>query len=101
MTDVYDAMRTVLFGSMATLGSLLTIWATAYNPKGAMLLPGPRSRGTKLITAGPYRWLKHPMYIGEWLMITGFAGVDSVWTAIAVGLLAELMLREWARKDEE
>jgi len=46
--------------------------------------------------------MDHPMYVGEWLAVVGMAGMAAgVWNAMAVGLVAELLLREWAMREEE
>jgi protein-S-isoprenylcysteine O-methyltransferase Ste14 len=45
--------------------------------------------------------MKHPMYLGEWMAAVGMAGLAAgFWNAAAVGLVAELLLREWAIREE-
>lgn len=93
-------MFEIVSGTVAFVGFALASWATYHNPKGAVHPPGRRPWGQGVISSGPYRWLRHPMYIGNWMLIAGFAGMAAgPLNAIAVGLLAELLMREWAMRD--
>jgi protein-S-isoprenylcysteine O-methyltransferase Ste14 len=82
------------------LGGALIAWAVAtmklrhVNP-----LPRPR-RDTRLVTHGPYRWIRHPMYAAV-LMITLALVVDSpslprllVWVVLLVDLLLKIRHEE-------
>ena len=103
---------TWFFGVTAAAGWVLLTWACIVNPVGAQRGPEPLGwiyghRGTvplftRRTRLGPYRWMDHPMYVGEWLAVVGMAGMAAgVWNAMAVGLVAELLLREWAMREEE
>jgi protein-S-isoprenylcysteine O-methyltransferase Ste14 len=52
-----------LFASSAvvTLGTLWTIWSLAFLGRCFGLFPEARG----LVTRGPYRWVRHPVYVGE------------------------------------
>jgi len=94
-------MVRTFFIVMTVCGIVLSTWATFYNPDGANRTPGPRPWGVKKIITGPYRFMKHPMYLGNTLAITGLAGIAAGWVnALAVGFLVELMMREWRHRDE-
>jgi protein-S-isoprenylcysteine O-methyltransferase Ste14 len=55
---------------------LLALWAMAANRPGNFnIRPTPRHGGT-LITSGPYRWIRHPMYTSVLL-----AAVAAAWTS--------------------
>lgn len=92
-------MRVDIGSVAAVVGVLLMVWAAWHNPRGAGRPPELLHYFVR-VTSGPYRYLKHPMYVGAWLTVTGLALVDSVWTALAVGTVAELLLREWAMREE-
>lgn len=99
------------YGILTAAGWALLIWACAVNPVGAARGPEPlgelygRRGNVPLYTVrtrrGPYRWMDHPMYIGEWLAAVGMAGLAAgIWNALAAGLVAELLLREWIIREE-
>lgn len=88
---------TILFSVCAIVGLGLVMWAGVSLPEGTVLFPLPIKA---ISTAGPYRFLRHPMYVGNVLAIAGFAGLAAgVWNALAVGGLAELVMREWAWRE--
>lgn len=91
----------VLWTVMWVAGLALVSWAYVALPKGTDMMPIP-PRG-KLTKAGPYRWrwLKHPMYVGNVAFVAGLAGMTGgraggLWAALAVGFLAKMLMQYWA-----
>ncbi len=88
-------LQAIGFG-LYVLGLLLAIWARIYLG-GNWGFPADKRRGTELITAGPYRLIRHPIYTGillamlgtaialtwYWILITLILGAYFVWSAIA------------------
>ncbi len=56
--------------------------------------------GHKLITAGPYRWLRHPRYLGILLLMLGASLVFRTWAGFVLAPFV-LALLSWRIKDEE
>lgn len=82
---------------MAGIG--LTIWAKFSLPRGTIDFPTPIRQRTE---RGPYRWVGHPMYIGTIMMLTGMGGLGGgFWNALAFLILSELMMREWAWREDQ
>ncbi|MCA0972562.1 isoprenylcysteine carboxylmethyltransferase family protein [Halobacillus litoralis] len=58
-------------------------------------------RGDKLVSTGPYRFLRHPLYTGLVLIVIGFClGVGNVWTALFCGALVTMALLHRIRIEE-
>jgi len=72
----------------ATAGVLLGLWSLACNPPGNFnIRPTPRAGG-RLVRSGPYRWIRHPMYVA--VMLCGLACASAA--APAAGRSALLAL---------
>lgn len=91
-------MNDWIFAMAATIGTALVTWAAVVNPNADRNpdYRDPRPR----VTHGPYRYMKHPIYIGEWLMIAGTAGLAAGWwCAVSLSLLASLLFRDWTDRE--
>jgi protein-S-isoprenylcysteine O-methyltransferase Ste14 len=45
-----------------------------------------------LVTAGPYRWVRHPFYVTVFLFVTGFALLSALWPfAAGMGMVLVLL----------
>ncbi len=83
--------------SISALGAMLSILAFGALGKSFAVLPSRRD----VVTRGPYRYLRHPAYLGQWFVMVGCAGAaDPPWLglALAVGLLPWLALRATAEE---
>jgi protein-S-isoprenylcysteine O-methyltransferase Ste14 len=94
----FSLFAAALFGGSA----VLALWALAANRPGNFnIRPTPRSGGT-LVTSGPYRWIRHPMYTSV-LLAAAAAAVKSheivdagLWLALLVVLLVKAGIEERA-----
>jgi protein-S-isoprenylcysteine O-methyltransferase Ste14 len=72
--------------AFAALGLALAVWASV--TLGESLSPFPRPpRHAKLVQHGPFRYLRHPIYVGGFLF---FAGLSLVFSVYALALTAVL-----------
>jgi protein-S-isoprenylcysteine O-methyltransferase Ste14 len=93
-------MPRLITGSLIGLvGFWIRIWASSYQwPNIARDLPDAR---TGLITAGPYAYMRHPIYVGLLLFTTGaFVGFGS-WLAAVFVFVPTLILNLWQARYEE
>ncbi len=60
---------TLISVACLVLGTILRVWATAYLGSGVMR--GAAMQGDQLVAAGPYRYVRNPLYLGAWLLALG------------------------------
>ena len=90
VSAIHQSIAAVLVAFAVVLG----LWAARWLGKGLTPLPLPNGQ-VGLVTAGPYRWVRHPMYTA---VIVGMGGValrsGSWWSASAwAGLVALLSFK--------
>jgi protein-S-isoprenylcysteine O-methyltransferase Ste14 len=67
------------------LGSALVSWVLLINPHAETTVRIQSDRGHTVITSGPYRWVRHPMYTGVFGLYLGMPLIwGSLW-ALATG----------------
>lgn len=81
-------------------GLVLGIWALGYNRIGNFNIRPDVKAGAELITRGPYRRIRHPMYTALLLAALGLVAIDPrPWRVLAfLALLGVLILK--ARREE-
>ncbi|HVW77543.1 MAG TPA: isoprenylcysteine carboxylmethyltransferase family protein [Alloacidobacterium sp.] len=57
---------TVLAILFALKGTIFRVWGTAY--LGANVMQGKSMQGHSVVAAGPYRYVRNPLYVGSFLM---------------------------------
>jgi protein-S-isoprenylcysteine O-methyltransferase Ste14 len=89
----------VLGGILFFAGMLLFAWAVAHLRGG--FLGHIEPRGTQLVTDGPYRWVRHPAYLGMIVTTLGMTlALRSLWGCVAVLVLfvPASMYRAWCEE---
>lgn len=80
--------------------SLIT-WVLIENPHAESSVRIQTDRGHNVVASGPYRLVRHPMYVGLILLHTSMALVlDSTWNLGLAALIAILFLWRTAREDQ-
>lgn len=80
-------------------GSILPYWAMAVNEYLVTTVRIQTDRGHQVCTNGPYRYVRHPMYMGAILSAIGTPLLLGSWWALGVGFLAT-MLFTWRTAKE-
>ncbi len=83
------------------LGFGIFLWAMASNRFFSSYLRIQTERGHTVETGGPYRFVRHPGYVGG-LLLYGASplALASLWTALPTMLLVGLFLYRTAREDQ-
>ena len=66
------------------LGSAAVAWVLSVNRHAETTVRIQQDRGHTVITTGPYRFLRHPMYAGSFLLFIGLPLVWQSWGAMLV-----------------
>lgn len=75
-------------------------WSIAVNPFFSSVIRIQTDRGHHLVTAGPYRWVRHPAYAAAPFLFVGTGLALGSWLAALVGvLLIAGVLRRTAAED--
>jgi protein-S-isoprenylcysteine O-methyltransferase Ste14 len=75
-----------------TLGLALFIWAMHVNRFFSSVVRIQQERGHHVVTAGPYRWVRHPGYAGAIPAAVASGIALCSWLATALGVLAVPLL---------
>jgi len=82
------------------MAMVLIAWVMAVNPYAETSVRIQTDRGQTVISSGPYRIVRHPMYVGAILMYLGTPLVwGSVWALVLGGLIVALLIWRTGRED--
>jgi protein-S-isoprenylcysteine O-methyltransferase Ste14 len=91
-----DTTLLLVSTGIGLVGTLFTIWSLA--TLGRCFGVFPEARG--MVRRGPYRWVRHPVYLGE--IVAGFGAVlvRPQWAVLAIFVLF-IALQYWRALNEE
>jgi protein-S-isoprenylcysteine O-methyltransferase Ste14 len=78
--------------TICILGYALVVWATAANAFFSQVVRIQTERGQKVVTGGPYRYVRHPAYVGALLFELAVPVLLASWAAFFVGVGSALLL---------
>jgi protein-S-isoprenylcysteine O-methyltransferase Ste14 len=82
------------------IGAVPVTWAMATNPHLETTVRIQKERAHKVITTGPYRYVRHPMYLGAILQMLAVPIVlGSQWTFVPAGIIVLLFIIRTALED--
>jgi protein-S-isoprenylcysteine O-methyltransferase Ste14 len=82
------------------MGSLLSTWAAGVNRFYSRFVRIQTERGHAVISDGPYRYLRHPGYLGQILFSLASAlALGSLWALIPGSLFALLLVVRTGLED--
>ncbi len=90
------ASQPIWTGLLPIPGLALNLWALV--SLGSAFGVSPARRG--LVTTGPYRWLRHPMYTGELLSLLGGLCASPIWWNLGILLIFVASLVWRIRREE-
>jgi protein-S-isoprenylcysteine O-methyltransferase Ste14 len=89
----------ILGFALCVIGTGSAIWARAYLGRN-WGLPMSVKENPELVTAGPYAYVRHPIYAGLWLALLGSGIAQSAWWLVAL-LFAGAYFFYSARTEEK
>ena len=85
---------------VAALGYALLTWATAVNPFFSQIVRIQEERGHRVVAGGPYRFVRHPGYVGTILFeVSVPIMLGSFWALAICGFIALLFIIRTALED--
>jgi protein-S-isoprenylcysteine O-methyltransferase Ste14 len=83
---------------VAAAGLVLAVWAARAMGQSLTMFPRP-PRDAELVETGPFRRLRHPIYVGGVLFFAGLSLVFSVYALALTGLLALFWVAKAKREE--
>jgi protein-S-isoprenylcysteine O-methyltransferase Ste14 len=87
--------------SLSVAGVLLGIYTLLHNRFGNFGIYPEPIQNAQLITSGPYRWIRHPMYSALLLFMFGIGIYNNhVWGYLALGVLVAVLLGKIHKEEQ-
>ncbi len=73
-------------------GYALVVWATGVNAFFSAMVRIQAERGHTVISSGPYRYVRHPAYVGMILVVLGAPIMLGSWWALIPGVISAVLV---------
>jgi protein-S-isoprenylcysteine O-methyltransferase Ste14 len=70
----------------------LVVWATGTNAYFSQVVRIQTERGHAVVSSGPYRYVRHPAYVGMILVVLGAPIMLSSWWALVPGVISAVVV---------
>jgi protein-S-isoprenylcysteine O-methyltransferase Ste14 len=74
------------------VGYALVVWATGMNAFFSQVVRIQTERGHTVVNNGPYRFVRHPAYVGMTLVVLGAPVMLSSWWALILGVISAILV---------
>jgi protein-S-isoprenylcysteine O-methyltransferase Ste14 len=95
------ALLLALSGFLLALASMALVLRSRTELGSAWSFVAKADQGTGLVTTGPYRLVRHPIYLGFALLATGQALAFGSWPALTIVLFGIVPTFAWRARAEE
>lgn len=86
---------------LLAMAVVLGLWALGHNRWGNFNIRPELRAGARLVTGGPYRWVRHPMYVSVLLGTGALVYADARgWRIALLALLAAVLVAKAAREED-
>ena len=95
------ALLAALSGCLLALAGVALVRRSRTELGSAWSFVPKADRGTGIVTTGPYRLVRHPIYLGFALLATGQALAFGSWPALMIVLFGIVPTLAWRARAEE
>jgi len=89
----------IAFAALLVAGLAIGAWAISANRPGNFNIRPEPKEGGRLVTAGPYRWIRHPMYLAVLVTMAAFVAAGDAAQAVLWLLLAGVLAAKAVREE--
>lgn len=86
---------------LLAMSVVLGVWTLGFNRWGNFNIRPELRHGARLVTGGPYRWIRHPMYASVLLASGAVLYADPRWWRIALFVALVVVLIVKAAREEQ
>ncbi|HET7676471.1 MAG TPA: isoprenylcysteine carboxylmethyltransferase family protein [Candidatus Limnocylindrales bacterium] len=93
------AARVLVAAGLVVAGLVLAVWGTLALGRSFAALPQPPP-GAELVESGPYRWVRHPIYLGLLVGSLGWGVLAGSLVTLGLTMALAVLLDLKARREE-